>query len=113
MFLKKKSTSDRKNVTMEPVVTPIVQKVKFYEVQDVINATHVVDEANKGNLIFLNINKISRYPEKRLSFLKALKLCADEQDTILKKVSDDTFMIAPNSLPIEIKPLNGLKNLED
>ncbi|MHA1687101.1 MAG: hypothetical protein ACTSYD_11980 [Candidatus Heimdallarchaeaceae archaeon] len=113
MFLKKKSTSDTKNVAIETVVTPTVQKVKFYEVQDVINATHVVNEATEGNLIFLNINKISRYPEKRLSFLKALKLCADKQDTILKKVSDDTFMIAPNSLPIEVQALNGIKNLKE
>lgn len=107
MFLRKRSTPTRQEDHAEQTFNPAIHKVKFYDVQDVINAKNVVDEAMDGNLIFLNVTKIARYPNKRISFLKALKLCAEERDTTLRKISEDTYMVAPNSLPIEIKTLNS------
>ncbi len=85
-------------------------EVKFYKISDIIRAERIMNEVNTGNLVFLNISRINTYPDKRKKFLTALKLCAMESETTIKMISEDTLMVAPKTIPIQIRNLSPLKN---
>lgn len=86
--------------------------VKFYSLIDIVKTDRIMDEVKEGNLIFLNINRISAFPERKTEFLQSLKKISTELHATLKMVSDETLMIAPASVPVEIRSLSptGLRN---
>ena len=65
-----------------------------------------MDEVKEGNLIFLNISRISAYPERKTEFLQSLKDTSAQLHATLKMVSEETLMVAPQSVPIEIRSLS-------
>lgn len=80
--------------------------VKFYSLIDIVKAEHIMDEVKEGNLIFLNISRISAYPERKSEFLQSLKETSSQLHATLKMVSEETLMVAPQSVPIEIRSLS-------
>jgi SepF-like predicted cell division protein (DUF552 family) len=86
--------------------------VKFYSLIDIVKTDRIMDEVKEGNLIFLNINRISAFPERKTEFLQSLKDTSTKLHATLKMVSDETLMIAPASVPVEIRSLSptGLRN---
>ncbi len=92
---------DSKNVNQTP-------GVKFYSLLDVVKTERIIDDVEKGNLVFLNISRISAFPERKRDFLKTLKDKSAELHATLKMVSEETVMVAPPSVPIEIRSLSPL-----
>ena len=86
-------------------------EVKFYSLLDIVKAERILAEVKTGNLIFLNIGKITPYPDRKRKFLESLKICSTESNAILKMVSDDTIMVAPPDIKIEIRSLSPLKTI--
>ena len=82
--------------------------VKFYSLLDVVKTKRIIDDVEKGNLVFLNIGRISAFPERKRDFLKNLKEKSSELRATLKMVSEETVMVAPSSVPIEIRSLSPL-----
>lgn len=82
--------------------------VKFYSLLDVVKTERIIDDVEKGNLVFLNISRISAFPERKRDFLKTLKAKSAELHATLKMVSEETVMVAPPSVPIEIRSLSPL-----
>ena len=80
--------------------------VKFYSLIDIVKAEHIMDEVKEGNLIFLNLSRISAYPERKNEFLQSLKDTSAQLHATLKMVSEETLMVAPQSVPIEIRSLS-------
>ena len=80
--------------------------VKFYSLIDIVKAEQIMDEVKEGNLIFLNISRISAYPERKNEFLQSLKDTSAQLHATLKMVSEETLMVAPQSVPIEIRSLS-------
>jgi len=88
---------------------PITQStpgVKFYSLIDIVKAENIMDEVKDGNLVFLNISRISAYPERKTEFLQSLKDTSAQLHATLKMVSEETLMVAPQSVPIEIRSLS-------
>ncbi len=106
----------KKELKVDPIIedTEIVEKeeqpsgVKFYNLLDFVQAEKIVDEVKKGNLIFLNIGRITPYPDRKKDFLESLKLCSDDSEATLRMVSDDTIMVAPSKMPIEVRALSSM-----
>lgn len=105
LFTQEKQTENDILVTEPKIVQP---QLKFYRLSDVVNAERIVDEVKTGNLVFLNIGKINPYPDRRKRFLTSLKLCASESFSTVKMVSDDTVMIVPSDISIQVKNLSPL-----
>ena len=82
--------------------------VKFYSLLDVVKTERIVEDVEKGNLVFLNIGRISAFPERKRDFLQTLKERSAELRATLKMVSEETVMVAPASVPIEIRSLSPL-----
>lgn len=82
--------------------------VKFYSLLDVVKTERIVEDIEKGNLVFLNIGRISAFPERKRDFLQTLKERSVELRATLKMVSEETVMVAPASVPIEIRSLSPL-----
>ncbi|MHA1399437.1 MAG: hypothetical protein ACTSQE_03685 [Candidatus Heimdallarchaeaceae archaeon] len=107
LFGKKLSSSKEKEVTQ---IEPARQtEVRFYKLSDVVKAERIVNEVKTGNLIFLNIGRINPYPDRKKKFLTALKLCAAESQTTVRMISEDTIMVAPQTIPIQIRNLSPLE----
>ena len=85
----------------------VVSQVKFYSLKDIVKAERILNEVSRGNLVFINISRISEYPTVRNSFLKELKDGSKEIHGTVKMVSDETIMIAPPTVAIEIKTLSN------
>jgi SepF-like predicted cell division protein (DUF552 family) len=83
--------------------------VKFYSLVDVVRTDRIMNEVEEGNLIFLNIGRIASFPERKREFLKSLKKQSAELHVTLKMVSEETVMVAPNSVPIEIRSLSPVR----
>ena len=82
--------------------------VKFYSLLDVVKTERIIDDVENGNLVFLNIGRIAAFPERKRDFLKTLKDRSSELRATLKMVSEETVMVAPPSVPIEIRSLSPL-----
>ena len=98
-----------KNTVDEVEDIPIIQNapgVKFYSLIDIVKAEHIMDEVQDGNLVFLNLSRISAYPERKTEFLQSLKDTSAKLHATLKMVSEETLMVAPKSVPIEIRSLS-------
>ena len=80
--------------------------VKFYSLQDIVKTDLIMEEVKDGNLIFLNIGRISAYPERKSEFLQKLKATSAELHATLKMVSEETLMVAPRSVPVEIRSIS-------
>ena len=80
--------------------------VKFYSLIDIVKAEHIMDEVKEGNLIFLNLSRISAYPERKSEFLQSLKDTSAKLHATLRMVSEETLMVAPKSVPVEIRSLS-------
>ncbi|MBY9000780.1 MAG: cell division protein SepF [Candidatus Heimdallarchaeota archaeon] len=98
--------STAKNEEIKIVNQP--PSVKFYSLLDVVKTERIIEEVEKGNLVFLNIGRISAFPERKRDFLKTLKDRSSELHATLKMVSEETVMVAPHSVPIEIRSLSPL-----
>ncbi len=98
-----------RNTTDEVEEMPVIQStpgVKFYSLIDIVKAEHIMDEVKDGNLIFLNLSRISAYPERKSEFLQSLKDSSAKLHATLKMVSEETLMVAPQSVPVEIRSLS-------
>ncbi|MHA1199742.1 MAG: cell division protein SepF [Candidatus Heimdallarchaeaceae archaeon] len=98
-----------RNSTDEVEEIPVNQStpgVKFYSLIDIVKAELIMDEVKEGNLIFLNLSRISAYPERKSEFLQSLKDTSAQLHATLKMVSEETLMVAPQSVPIEIRSLS-------
>jgi SepF-like predicted cell division protein (DUF552 family) len=87
--------------------------VKFYSLLDVVRAERIVTEVEEGNLVFLNIGRITAFPERKKEFLQNLKDCSAQLHVTLKMVSEEIIMVAPSSVPIEIRSLSPVKIEEE
>lgn len=107
MFFKKwRSDNKEKPINENTIVTNRKPSgIKFYRLSDIVKTDRIMGEVNDGNLIFLNIGEILTYPDRKHSFLQALKTCSNDNNAFLRMVSDDTVMIAPPEMPIEINTL--------
>ena len=106
MGIKRKIPKDSEIKPEDIQTVSLPPGVKFYSLIDVVKTERIMDEVKEGNLIFLNINRISAFPERKSEFLKALKNNSAELHATLKMVSDETLMIAPASVPVEIRSLS-------
>ncbi len=100
-----RNTSEKKEDSKIVNQTP---GVKFYSLLDVVKTERIIDDVEKGNLVFLNISRISAFPERKRDFLKTLKSRSAELHATLKMVSEETVMVAPHTVPIEIRSLSPL-----
>ncbi|MCG3220227.1 MAG: cell division protein SepF [Candidatus Heimdallarchaeota archaeon] len=87
--------------------------VKFYSLIDVVQTERILSEVESGNLVFLNISRISAFPERKTEFLKNLKKSSAMLHATLKMVSEETVMVAPSTVPIEIRSLSPEKISKD
>ncbi|MCG3225593.1 MAG: cell division protein SepF [Candidatus Heimdallarchaeota archaeon] len=87
--------------------------VKFYSLIDVVQTERILSEVESGNLVFLNIGRISAFPERKNEFLKNLKKSSAMLHATLKMVSEETVMVAPSTVPIEIRSLSPEKISKD
>ncbi|NPD89469.1 MAG: cell division protein SepF [Asgard group archaeon] len=87
--------------------------VKFYSLIDVVQTERILSEVENGNLVFLNIGRIAAFPERKTEFLKNLKATSKQLRATLKMVSEETVMVAPSSVPIEIRSLSPEKINKD
>lgn len=94
------TSEEEKNIKERP------SSVKFYSLQDIVKTDLIMAEVKEGNLIFLNISRISAYPERKSEFLQKLKKTSAELHATLKMVSEETLMVAPPSVPVEIRSLS-------
>lgn len=83
--------------------------VKFYSLIDVVQTDRIFSEVENGNLVFLNIGRIAAFPERKSEFLKNLKETSAMLHATLKMVSEETVMVAPSTVPIEIRSLSPEK----
>jgi SepF-like predicted cell division protein (DUF552 family) len=83
--------------------------VKFYSLIDVVQTDRILSEVESGNLVFLNIGRISAFPERKSEFLRNLKETSAMLHATLKMVSEETVMVAPSTVPIEIRSLSPEK----
>lgn len=110
MALKRKfSRQTTDESTEEPKQIEKLPCVKFYSLVDVVKTDLIMEEVKEGNLIFLNIGRIASFPERKRDFLKSLKNRSAELHATLKMVSEETVMVAPNSVPIEIRSLSPVR----
>ncbi|MCG3255565.1 MAG: cell division protein SepF [Candidatus Heimdallarchaeota archaeon] len=114
MGIKKKILKDSKIKPEDTQVNSQPPGVKFYSLIDIVKTDRIMDEVKEGNLIFLNINRISACPERKNEFLQSLKKTSAELHATLKMVSNETLMIAPSTVPVEIRSLSptGLRNIK-
>ncbi|MHA2357779.1 MAG: cell division protein SepF [Candidatus Heimdallarchaeaceae archaeon] len=85
----------------------------MYSLVDVARAERIVTEVEEGNLVFLNIGRITAFPERKKEFLQNLKDCSAQLHVTLKMISEETIMVAPSSVPIEIRSLSPVKIEEE
>ncbi len=98
-----------RNTTNKVEDTPEIKNtpgVKFYSLIDIVKTDRIMSEVKEGNLIFLNLSRISAYPERKSEFLQSLKETSAQLNATLKMVSEETLMVAPQSVPIEIRSLS-------
>lgn len=107
MGIRKKVSRNTGDTVEEAQVQKTTTGVKFYSLIDIVKAEHIMDEVQEGNLIFLNISRISAYPERKNEFLQSLKETSAQLHATLKMVSEETLMVAPQSVPIEIRSLSA------
>ncbi|MHA1952689.1 MAG: cell division protein SepF [Candidatus Heimdallarchaeaceae archaeon] len=108
----KKRKDTRQSNTSSKDEVKIVDRppgVKFYSLVDVVQAERILSEVESGNLVFLNIGRISAFPERKTEFLKSLKETSRKLHATLKMVSEETVMVAPSSVSIEIRSLSPEK----
>jgi SepF-like predicted cell division protein (DUF552 family) len=108
MGLKRLVTRNSTEKKEEAKIGNQTPSVKFYSLLDVVKTERIIDDVKKGNLVFLNIGRISAFPERKRDFLKALKDKSAKLHATLKMVSEETVMVAPPSVPIEIRSLSPL-----
>jgi len=106
MGIRKKNIRDSNASEEENVAKNRPPGVKFYSLQDIVKTELIMDEVKEGNLIFLNIGRISAYPERKNEFLQKLKTTSAKLHATLKMVSEETLMVAPASVPVEIRSIS-------
>lgn len=97
----------KKDVSFTPEESKHIPGVKFYSLQDFVKAERIFDEVSRGNLVFLNIERISNVPERKTEFLNSLKQYSSKINATIKMVSLETLMVAPETVPIEIRTLSS------
>ena len=113
MALKRKFSRQSSNIASEETITAEKPPgVKFFSLVDVVKTDRIMEEVEEGNLIFLNISRIASFPERKRDFLKSLKDQSSKLHATLKMVSEETVMVAPTTVPIEIRSLSPVR-LED
>ena len=114
-MVKKKRETRQSNTSSKDEVKVVnnTPGVKFYSLIDVVQAERILSEVESGNLVFLNIGRIAAYPERKTEFLKNLKAISKQLRATLKMVSEETVMVAPSSVPIEIRSLSPEKISKD
>ena len=105
----KKKSKGRTNIKEEPKIANQPPGVKFYSLVDVVNTERILTEVEQGNLIFLNIGRIISFPDRKKEFLQSLKESSAQLHATLRMVSEETIMVAPQSVPIEIRSLTPVK----
>jgi SepF-like predicted cell division protein (DUF552 family) len=114
MVKKKRETRQSNTSSKEEIkITNNPPGVKFYSLIDVVQADRILNEVENGNLVFLNIGRIAAFPERKTEFLKNLKATSKQLRATLKMVSEETVMVAPSSVPIEIRSLSPEKLKEE
>jgi len=114
MVKKRKDTRQTNTSTKEEVkIANNPPGVKFYSLIDVVQAERILSDVENGNLVFLNIGRISAFPERKTEFLKNLKETSAMLHATLKMVSEETVMVAPSTVPIEIRSLSPEKIGQD
>lgn len=107
MVFKKLSSRNSKIVQPEETLsTNQPASVKFYSLVDIVHTDRIMGEIRQGNLVFLNIGRISSFPERKREFLRSLKEHSASLHATLKMVSEETIMVAPSTIPIEIRSLS-------
>ena len=114
-MVKKKRETRQSNTSSKNEVKVVnnTPGVKFYSLIDVVQAERILSEVESGNLVFLNIGRIAAFPERKIEFLKNLKERSKLLRATLKMVSEETVMVAPSSVPIEIRSLSPEKISKD
>lgn len=97
----------KKDVSFTSEDSKRIPGVKFYSLQDFVKAERIFDEVSRGNLVFLNIERISNVPERKFEFLNSLKQYSSRINATIKMVSSETLMVAPETVSIEIRTLSS------
>jgi len=71
MGIKKKIPKDSNNKPEDTQAISQPPGVKFYSLIDIVQTDRIMNEVKEGNLIFLNINRISAFPERKSEFLQS------------------------------------------
>ncbi len=110
MVKKKRDTRQSNTSSKEEVkIANNPPGVKFYSLIDVVQTDRILSEVESGNLVFLNIGRIAAFPERKSEFLKNLKETSAMLHATLKMVSEETVMVAPSTVSIEIRSLSPEK----
>jgi SepF-like predicted cell division protein (DUF552 family) len=114
MVKKRKDTRQTNTSTKDEIkIANNPPGVKFYSLIDVVKTERILSDVENGNLVFLNIGRISAFPERKTEFLKNLKETSAMLHATLKMVSEETVMVAPSTVPIEIRSLSPEKINQD
>lgn len=109
MVLKRLNSRNIKEESEEVKIVNRPSGVKFYSIVDVVHTDRIMGEVKDGNLVFLNIGRIAAFPERKREFLQSLKEGSAALHATLKMVSEETVMVAPSTIPIEIRSLSPVR----
>ncbi len=104
LFKKERVVEKVVEVPGEPL--PATPYLKFYALADYVEARAMVEEADAGASVFINLEKLNVDPLKRRQFLDNLKEESNYHDVVLRSINQDLILVVPKKARIEVKTVS-------